>query len=220
MNCPGFPGNCAKLCDGFATCPDKWDELLSTCRSTSDGEQSNADDEVICSEEAGLYQCKDGSLCLHNSQVCDGTKDCRDGSDEDSVSCKVNGCEGHYREHRCDNGSCIRLEMACSAQNRPLCEDGSDMYFSLCKGKCYNEFPYMVDPYRWPCSNGTKKCIPYLSRCDGYSDCDDGTDSGTSSDESNCPLVGRIGLHGTLLLCVIIVALLWIVFLVLELGTK
>ena len=31
--CPGFPGNCARLCDGRPTCPDGWDELLSTCKA-------------------------------------------------------------------------------------------------------------------------------------------------------------------------------------------
>ena len=36
LPCPGFPGNCGKLCDGRPTCPDKWDELLSVCKSHSD----------------------------------------------------------------------------------------------------------------------------------------------------------------------------------------
>ena len=39
--CPGFPGNCGKLCDGNVTCPDKWDELLSTCQSHLGGGQPN-----------------------------------------------------------------------------------------------------------------------------------------------------------------------------------
>ena len=198
--CPGFPGNCGKLCDGRATCPDKWDELLSTCKSNS----SNADD-AICGKEADLYRCRDGSMCLSNSQVCDGVKDCIDGSDEDSVACK-DKCQVPANTYRCDNGSCIRLEIACSAQNQPFCEDGSDMDFSLCKGKCYYAFPYTEDPYRWPCTNGTKRCIRHTSRCDGYFDCDDG------SDELNCPVVTQIRLTEALLLCLAIVTIIWIIF--------
>ena len=199
--CPGFPGNCGKLCDGAATCPDMWDELLSTC-------QYYLGNAAICNEEANLYKCKDGSMCLSNNQVCDGIKDCLDGSDEESGACKDKCPFRHHQanHHYCDNSSCIRFEMACTAQNRPLCEDGSDMDFSLCEGKCYTLFPYIEDPYRWPCTEGTTKCILYTSRCDGYSDCDD------SSDELKCPLVTQIGLLDTLLICLAIMIVLWVVF--------
>merc|ERR1712052_16974 len=62
LPCPGFPGNCGKLCDGNATCPDYWDELLLTCKSDSGSDQSKKTDSTICSEEAGLFQCRDGSM--------------------------------------------------------------------------------------------------------------------------------------------------------------
>merc|ERR550519_1044539 len=42
--CPGFPGNFAKICDGEPTCPDNWDELLSTCEAFN----------LPCTEEKGL----------------------------------------------------------------------------------------------------------------------------------------------------------------------
>ena len=57
LPCPGFPGNCGKLCDGIVTCPDKWDELLSTCKSNS--VEVDAD---ICSIENDLFQCEDDRL--------------------------------------------------------------------------------------------------------------------------------------------------------------
>ena len=58
----------------------------------------------------------------------------------------------------------------------------------------------------FPCVNGTKKCILQTYRCDGVSDCDD------SSDEYDCPLVTNIGLHHELMLCLALIAVLWLIF--------
>ena len=104
--------------------------------------------------------------------------------------------------------------MACSAQKQPLCRDGSDMADSLCHGKCYTRFPDKEDPYRWPCVNGTKRCILQTSLCDGVADCDDGTELSYSSDEQNCPLVTRIGLNQSVLISLAIVAFAWVLYVV------
>ena len=204
--CPGFSGNCAKLCDGSPTCPDNWDELLSTCESN----KAQSNNTPICSEEDGLYQCKDGSKCLRSELICNGHKDCLDGSDEDSNACATKKDFCYFAAstplHLCDKGSCIYSELACSAQEKPLCEDGSDMAYELCKDKCYRAFPDVEDPYMWPCASGTKKCILHTSLCDGYTDCDDG------SDEHNCPLVTQIGLLETLMICLAILGVSWIIF--------
>merc|ERR1719264_2081629 len=84
------------------------------------------------------------------------------------------------------------------------------MDYSLCNGKCYTQFPGTEDPFRWPCTNGTKKCILETYRCDGDPDCDDATELSYSSDEQNCPLVTYVGLNQTLLICLAITALSWI----------
>ena len=205
--CPGFPGNCGKLCDGAPTCPDRWDELLSVCKSHAGANQSNGSVVSICSEEAGLHQCEDGSMCLRNEQICDGEKHCADGSDENSDACK-DKCSylNLFYRFDCDNDSCIHRYVTCSAPNQPFCKDGSDMDSSLCNSKCYTTFPSKEDPYMFPCVNGTKKCILQTYRCDGVSDCDD------SSDEYDCPLVTNIGLHHELMLCLALIAVLWLIF--------
>merc|ERR1719264_2459255 len=100
--------------------------------------------------------------------------------------------------------------MACSARTKPLCKDGKDMAYDLCKDKCYTDFPGTEDPYRWPCKNGTKKCMLQTSRCDGDPDCDDATELSYSSDEQDCHPVTRVGLNQTLLFCLAIMALCWI----------
>ena len=226
--CPGFPDICAKLCDGLPTCPDKWDELLSTCKSqavtsvarttTSEIGQvpTNEEQTDICSRK-GLHQCTDGLKCFSENQRCNGWKDCGDGSDENADACKDKCQSRHFDGFPllpCDNDSCIFWVNACTAKTQPLCNDSRDMDESLCDNKCYTRFPGNEDPYRWPCKNGTKtlgkRCILETSRCDGDPDCDDATELSYSSDEQNCPLVTYVGLNQTLLICLAITALSWI----------
>ena len=152
-------------------------------------------------------------MCLRKEQLCNGFKDCADESDERAFACKDKNLKNQpagFVFLSCDNGSYIPWNLACSAQIQPLCKDNKDMAESLCKGKCYSKFPGLENPYRWPCANGTKKCILQTSRCDGFPDCDDATELSYSSDEQNCPMVTHVGLNQTLLLSLAIVALSWI----------
>ena len=69
------------------------------------------------------------------------------------------------------------------------------MSISLCNNKCYIEYPGKVDPYRWPCADGTK-CIPRTSMCDAKKDCPDNSD-----EQVDCPWYVKLNLVYTLLIC-------------------
>ena len=202
VQCPGFPDNCAKVCDGKVTCPDSWDELLSTCEAFK----------VPCTEQAGLYPCKDGSRCLNKQRLCNAHKDCDSGEDEAAKHCKAehhddkdkNKCQ-YWRSkrwplHTCDTDACVFSSNLCSATNEPLCKDGSDMKASFCnqtgERKCFTNFHFgKVDPYRWPCEDESK-CILRTSLCDAKLDCPDGSD-----EKQGCPWYVRLNFWFTILIC-------------------
>ena len=199
VRCPGFPDNCAIPCDGEATCPDNWDELLSTCEAYN----------VPCTEEAGLYKCTDGSMCLAKLQLCDGGNDggndCFNREDETSEMCQVKcpSLRSKNTLHWCDGDSCIYRSLLCSARNEsvPLCNDRSDMNASLCdphqsaERKCFTGYPGSIDPYRWMCEDGSK-CILRTDLCNNNPDCPDGSD-----ERQGCPWYVKLDLFYTLLIC-------------------
>ncbi|KAI8479511.1 hypothetical protein Bbelb_427720 [Branchiostoma belcheri] len=144
-------------------------------------------------EERGLSlrrnqaQCRDLKGCVKITKVCDGERDCSDGSDEIRCDefCSLHGLFGDTAFWKCrDSSGCIKGESLCNGL--PDCEDGSDeencvhldLFVSLqtqddvCESIGY-----------WPCRSSVPpfpKCISQQERCNGYVDCLD------TSDETGC----------------------------------
>ncbi|XP_034240329.1 modular serine protease-like isoform X2 [Thrips palmi] len=67
------------------------------------------------------YRCANGQ-CVDNTVVCDGRKDCKDGSDETYTQCYSVKCPSY--SFRCTYGGCIDREARCDGVQH--CADGSD----------------------------------------------------------------------------------------------
>ncbi|VDP05019.1 unnamed protein product [Soboliphyme baturini] len=117
--------------------------------------------EVICRRDE--FQCTEIKQCVRSSWVCDGQKDCQDGSDENPTLCAVRPCPPS--QTKCANGVCYPSQLRCDGFKH--CDDGSDEISTFCQYKC-----------EFMCGNG--HCIGLRYRCDGYDDCGDG------SDETDC----------------------------------
>ena len=175
------------LCDGYSDCPDGADEkncfnkemskafeksdvvkcedgrpyqrrlacsgILSQCKHSCDA----------CSTYYG-FKCGEEHTCIPQRKVCDGVKDCIDGSDESNCV--------KLSEYRCPTTvegftfKEIRHEQRCDGIED--CPNGED------EVGCQN------------CRNGSllcaasSRCIPASKLCNGANDCQDG------SDERNC----------------------------------
>lgn len=71
----------------------------------------------------------DEDRCLKWSQICNGVRDCADGTDESIELCAYSICP--LNSFRCENGACINSNAFC---NREIdCADGSDEIPDLCR---------------------------------------------------------------------------------------
>ncbi|XP_052863350.1 basement membrane-specific heparan sulfate proteoglycan core protein [Anopheles cruzii] len=111
--------------------------------------------------------CSNGD-CILKTQICDGNRDCQDGSDETSCS-RYQKCEPN--QFKCRNNKCILKTWLCDGELD--CNDGSDE--ENCATLPPNS-PCRYDEYQ--CRSG--QCIPKSFQCDTHADCLD------KSDEVGC----------------------------------
>ncbi|NWH67899.1 LRP4 protein, partial [Geococcyx californianus] len=68
--------------------------------------------------------CRDGTECVAQEYMCDGEKDCADGSDEDGCAQLCNTPGRNHSLYPCALGSCLNASLVCDG--RQDCADGSD----------------------------------------------------------------------------------------------
>ncbi|XP_049279689.1 basement membrane-specific heparan sulfate proteoglycan core protein isoform X5 [Anopheles funestus] len=111
--------------------------------------------------------CMNGD-CILKTQICDGNRDCNDGSDETGCS-PYQQCEPN--QFKCRNSKCVLKTWLCDGEQD--CGDGSD------EENCATlspEAPCRYDEFQ--CRTG--QCIPKSFQCDTHPDCQD------KSDEVGC----------------------------------
>ncbi|XP_063833799.1 vitellogenin receptor Yl [Ostrinia nubilalis] len=121
-----------------------------TARCNNKVECPGGTDEINCDFHCaphGKFECRQELLCVEKRRLCNGHKDCLDGSDETPEACKmVNRPTRLYPKTRypagecydgyvCDNGQCIEVQNVCD--NHEDCDDGSDEHGN-CSTTCDN----------------------------------------------------------------------------------
>ncbi|CAK9302728.1 unnamed protein product [Gordionus sp. m RMFG-2023] len=195
------------MCNGINDCEDNSDEEYNICPKSCNSQQfacqsaknvciplsKKCDDRVDCSDgsdekdcarpcNATEFACLNGR-CISLKWKCDRDNDCGDNSDEANCSFPLN-CSKH--EFMCANTLCIPSRWRCDGDID--CHDNSDeigcgklisatsLLHSLYKP--FNMNAYKCNSHEYRCDNG--HCIMSSWRCDGDTDCLDG------SDEKNC----------------------------------
>ncbi|XP_032309278.1 basement membrane-specific heparan sulfate proteoglycan core protein isoform X10 [Drosophila ananassae] len=186
---------CYKTCNNVADCLDGSDERFCEAESeVEDGlginksiqettspsigyEGSGSEEFSNCRGDA-TFTCHQSGRIVCDEVICDGTRDCPDGEDEDNCPTESQVCNDS--EFKCDN-KCLPLSLRCD--NRYDCEDQTDE--AGCQSVYQETKPDPEPPQEcasneFRCNNG--QCIDERRRCDYKVDCPDGED-----ESEDCP---------------------------------
>ncbi|XP_062123809.1 modular serine protease-like [Drosophila sulfurigaster albostrigata] len=153
MNCPVHKcsyGGCysqEQYCDSHQDCWDGTDEFKFNC-AEKDQNQLMGD----CRKEVyAEFQCLTSKECIRYTQLCDGTENCRDGSDESNELCV--GAQCGEESFRCSYGACIARTAACD--HNIDCRDSSDELAPICNK--WNKKPLEIEwsISRWKITNAS-----------------------------------------------------------------
>ncbi|XP_031414479.1 low-density lipoprotein receptor-related protein 2 isoform X2 [Clupea harengus] len=141
-------------------------ELMSGTTSMISQEQSCKFPSVLC---------EGTSLCISQAQLCDGRRDCPDGSDEKAC---VDACSNPGDFLCKDRRKCIERNLVCDGRSH--CSDGSDeVGCPTVAAKTSKTTPLKCRFGSKACQDGSE-CVLLSHVCDGEKDCRDG------SDEEDC----------------------------------